>query len=254
MNSQPPAAGVLVGVMKRALSRCLLVMVSLGWGVTSDTLGAAMKKIVGLGIIYAGFSVALDIMAIVAGNDVQKISANEELELIGVVGILYLVVFVIDVIFIVWIFIALIKTMEDLEATNQRMKLKIYLQLRSILLFAILFAVVWLVFDLVDTYMEESILEQQNEWIVLAMMEINFLMVLIGVTVLWKPNARAKEFAFVMELPSMGGNGDEDGEMEAGAIPSALDDDDLALEEENGGGFQDEPENEGMHVKNAVHT
>jgi hypothetical protein len=229
-------------------------MVSLGWGVTCDTLGAAMKKVVGLGIIYTGVSLARDIMTIVAVDDVQKLSVNEEIGLIDVVGILTLVVFAIDVIFVLWILDALNDTMEDLEATSQRMKLKRYLQLRSLLLFAILFALVWIVFGLVDTYMEETILEQQNEWIVLAMMEINFLMVLIGVAVLWKPNARAKEFAFVMELPSMGGNDDEDGELEAGAIPSALDDDDLALEEENGGGFKDEPDNEGMQIENAVHT
>jgi hypothetical protein len=144
--------------------------------------------------------------------------------------------------------------MEDLEATNQRMKLKRYLQLRCLLLFAILFAVVWIVFGLVDTYMEDSILEEQNQWVILGAMELNFLMVLVGVAVLWKPNPRAKEFAFVMELPAMGGgDDDEDGELETGAIPSALDDDDLALEE-SGGGFQDEPGNGGMHVENAVHT
>lgn len=213
-----------------------------------------MKRIVGLGVVYVGVSTARDIMTVVAVNDVQKLSINEENELISVVAILTLVIAAIDVIFILWILDALNNTMEDLEATNQRMKLKRYLQLRCLLFFAILFAVVWIVFGLVDTYMEESILEEQNQWIVLAAMELNFLMVLVGVAVLWKPNPRAKEFAFVMELPAMGGgDDDEDGELETGAIPSALDDDDLALEE-NGRGFKDEPGNDGMHVENAVHT
>jgi Lung seven transmembrane receptor len=240
--------------MKRALSRCLLVMVSLGWGVTRDTLGAAMKRIVALGVVYVGVSTARDIMTVIAVNDVQKLSINEENELISMVAILSLVIAAIDVVFVLWILDALNNTMEDLEATNQRMKLKRYLQLRCLLLFAILFAVIWIMFGLVDTYMEESILEEQNQWVVLAAMELNFLMVLVGVVVLWKPNPRAKEFAFIMELPAMGGgDDDEHGEVNTGVIPSALDDDDLALKE-NDGGFKDKPANNRMHVENGVHT
>ena len=67
-------SGVLVGVLKRAISRCMLVMVSLGWGVNRDSLGSTMKKIVGLGILYAGVAVARDILTIIAVEDLQKVS------------------------------------------------------------------------------------------------------------------------------------------------------------------------------------
>ena len=44
--------GVIVGVLKRGISRCLIVMVSLGWGVVRDDLGAVMNKINLLGGRY----------------------------------------------------------------------------------------------------------------------------------------------------------------------------------------------------------
>jgi hypothetical protein len=245
-------SGVLVGVLKRAISRCMLVMVSLGWGVNRDSLGSAMKKIVGLGILYAGVTMARDIFTIIAVEDMQMISEHKEEELVDIVGIFTLAAAAIDVIFILWILDSLNATMEDLEAAGQHRKLKIFLRLRCILLIAILCACIWIVLGLVDTYMEETIIEQESGWVLIAAMEFNYLIVLVGVAVLWRPNPNAKEFAYVMELQ---GNDDEDadGEIEFGVVPSAADDDDLALEEENGGdGYKDD--DDGMQGQNGVHT
>jgi hypothetical protein len=67
-------------------------------------------------------------------------------------------------------------------------------------------------------------------------MELNYVIVLLGVAILWRPQENAKEYAYVMELPAMTA-GDEEGENElelTGVVPSAADDDD-------GEGFSDEP-------------
>jgi hypothetical protein len=57
-------------------------------------------------------------------------------------------------------------------------------------------------------------------------MEMNYVFVLLGVAILWRPQENAKEYAYVMELPPM--TTDEDGEnvLEmTGMVPSAADDD-----------------------------
>ena len=59
-------------------------------------------------------------------------------------------------------------------------------------------------------------------------MELNYVFVLLGVAILWRPMENAKEYAYVMELPAMNSD-DDDGvtEMElSGVVPSAADDDD----------------------------
>jgi hypothetical protein len=143
-------------------------MISLGWGVVRDDLGAVMNKITALGGIYIAVSLVRDIMTVVAYTEVQKISQEEEDELFDIVSILTLVIALIDVGFYLWIIDALNGTMEYLENLSQTSKLLRYLRLRFILLISILFAVVWSVFGIVDIlyilYYDEGIVDQEQEW------------------------------------------------------------------------------------------
>lgn len=233
-------AWVLIGVMKRAISRCLIVMVSMGWGVVKDSLGPTLQKIIFIGIFYVGVSAVRDFMIEVAVEDVQTLTTRQEDEIFSFVQVLTFLVAAVDVIFILWSLDGLNGTMEDLESFNQTRKLMRFLRLRCIFLFSVLFAVVWAVFSLVDTYDENGILEEQHEWIVDAATQLNYLFLLMGVAFLWWPNPAAKEYAYQMELPSS--NTDEDGVTElelTGVVPSAADDDDDDVDKENGDSFDD---------------
>ena len=199
--------GVIFGVLKRAISRCLVVMVSLGWGVTCDSLGDKFKKVVVLSLLYAGTSAARDVMTVLAITENEILTQNEENKLLDVVTILTFVAAFIDVTFYLWIFDALSGTMQYLESMNQTMKLKRYLRLRLILLLSVLFAVMWSVFGIVDSYNDQRIInEEVNGWVLSAAWEINYLLVLVGLSCLWAPSAGAKQYAYVMELSALGGD------------------------------------------------
>eukprot|EP00578_Thalassiosira_sp_NH16_P001267 CAMPEP_0181132464 /NCGR_PEP_ID=MMETSP1071-20121207/31007_1 /TAXON_ID=35127 /ORGANISM="Thalassiosira sp., Strain NH16" /LENGTH=562 /DNA_ID=CAMNT_0023218795 /DNA_START=41 /DNA_END=1729 /DNA_ORIENTATION=- len=197
--------GVIVGVLKRAISRCLVVMLCLGWGVTCDDLGDKMKKVTTLGIMYAGTSAARDVMTVLAITENEVLSTETETELLDVVTILQFITAFIDVTFYLWIFDALNNTMKYLQDMNQSMKLQRYLRLRLFLLLSVLFAVVWTVFGVVDSYNDQKIVnEEVNGWVLNAVWEVNYLLVLVGLACLWAPEAGAKEYAFVMELSTVG--------------------------------------------------
>ena len=219
--------GKLLGIFKQALSASLIVMVSLGWGVVRDSLGGNFKWIILLGGLYVVADTAYEFVPIFwnpAENQVANIDADKTF--VKAETVIKFVVDVICVIFYLWILDALNSTMQYLENMNQNMKLLRYLRLRCILLFSILFGFVWFMFGAVNEMMDESILEEQQEWTVKALNELNYLALLIGVAVLWRPEPNAKEFAYVMELPALGGeDGENDLEMTAN-VPSALDDDD----------------------------
>jgi len=83
---------IIMGVFKHGISRCLLVMVSLGWGVIRDTLGSALHKVVILGAVYIGTAGMRDIMVIWAVEDIATLSYNQEDELWNVATILTFVV------------------------------------------------------------------------------------------------------------------------------------------------------------------
>lgn len=199
---------ISVGVLKGSISRCLLVMVSLGWGVIRDTLGDSMKKIIMLGVLYGSLAFLRDSAEIWFVEEVQVFSEDEEkkmlYEIYDLFEILTFITAAIDVTFYMWILDSLNSTMQYLENMNQSMKLKRYLRLRLILLFSILFGVAWAIFGIVDVSMDDSILIEGKEWIIRAMWVVNYTFVLVSIALLWKPDPRAKEFAYVMELPSIG--------------------------------------------------
>lgn len=231
--------GIFMGAVKRGISRCLAVMVALGWGVVTDSLGSNLRTIVVLGAIYIGVSGAQSLMLIFAVEDMKTLSFEEEEELFDVVTVLTFVTAALDVIFIMWILDALNGTMESLENMGQSRKLMRYLRLRCIFLFAILFAVVWAIFSLVDTYDEEGIVREEQEWVIDATTEINYLFVLIAVAILWRPNPNAKEYAYVMELPALGGEDENELELTVN-VPSAMDDDDDQEPSSGANGFHDD--------------
>lgn len=195
---------ILVDVLKGAISRCLLVMVSLGWGVIRDTLGEQMRKIVVLGIIYSALALGRNVAEVVFVEELQVLSIEEEEQIYDIFSILTVATSIVDVTFYMWILDGLNSTMQYLENMNQHMKLKRYLRLRLILLLSILFAIVWSIFGIVDATKEGNLLNQGDEWLIRGLWEMNYTFVLVTIAWLWKPDPRAKEFAYVMELPSVG--------------------------------------------------
>ena len=193
--------GVIVGVLKRAISRVLVVMLCLGLGVTCDTLGGTMKKVIMLGVAYAGASAARDVMTVLAITENEVLSITAETEILDVVVLLSFITAFLDVCFYLWIFGALNKTMKSLEDMNQSRKLERYLRLRMILLLSALFALVWTVFGIVDSYNDQRIVhEEVNGWVLTAVWELSYLFALVGISCLWTPEAGAKEYAYMQEL------------------------------------------------------
>jgi len=207
-----------------------------------------MRVIIILGATYIGVSAVRDLTIVFAIEDMNTLSYDEEERIFDVVRILTLVVSAINVIFIMWILDALNNTMLYLENMNQSRKLERYLKLRCLFLFSILFATMWAVFTLVDTVNDDGIVEEEHAWAIDAATEINYLFVLVGVAYLWRPNPSAREYAYVMELPAMGEDGENELEL-SGNVPSAMDSDDGSTNDVPSGknGYHDEPNGDDEH-------
>ena len=234
-------ASILAGSLKHGISRCLAVMVGLGWGVVRDSLGTTMRTIIVLGTIYTALSVLEDLLVFFAIEDFQTLSDEKENSIIDVASVLDFIISALEIIFFVWMLDAMNNTMEYLDNMNQSRKLQRYLKLRTIVLFSFLACVVAVIFSIVDTYGETGILLEENQWVVDALWETIFLATLVGVAILWRPNPNAKEYAYAMELPALGADGENDLEL-TGVVPSAMDDDDEDYEQlsANRNGYHDD--------------
>ena len=125
--------GIILGVLKRGISRCLVVMVSMGWGVVRDSLGSTLAKITFLGVFYCGLSGAHDVLSAFALTEVDSLTVTEENEIFDVTWILSLAIIAVNLMFFLWIFCSLNATIQYLENMNQNSKLTRLSNLRCII-------------------------------------------------------------------------------------------------------------------------
>ena len=194
--------GMLLNASKRAVSRCLVIMLSLGWGVIRDTLGETKRHIIIVGIVYFILSSTRVIGEEVLQKELEEAHGEPSVKLFDFVKCVTVVLVLVDTFIYLWIFDSLSGTVQYLQNMNQNMKLKRYLRFRLILSFSVLFAVIWGVFEIVNHFMQTGILSYEQKWAVNGFWELNYLVILISVAVLWRPHPDAKNYAYVMELSS----------------------------------------------------
>jgi len=205
---------IFLSIVRKGVSRCLLVMVSLGWGVSRDTIGDKLKIIAIIGSVYVIVTVFQKIFTTEYENELYTKNKEEDRGLYDIMTILTFVQAVIDVCFYVWILDSLNATMEYLENMDQTRKLARYLRLRLILLISLIFAIAWAVFGVVDNKMETRILEDGQDWVMDVAWDLNYLAVLCSIAYLWRPDPEAKNYAYNMEIPSCDGDIELDSNMD----------------------------------------
>mmetsp|Transcript_23423 Transcript_23423/g.26104 ORF Transcript_23423/g.26104 Transcript_23423/m.26104 type:complete len:810 (+) Transcript_23423:83-2512(+) len=211
-----------LGVLKRGSSRCLGVMVAMGWGVVRDSLGTTLIKILALGLLYSGLTLAIEFLEI-AAVAVQKKSLEEEEELLNLALVLAPIIFIINIIFYCWIISSLSSTTEYLRNMNQTSKLRRHMRLRCLIITSLVVVGIVLALEIAQRFI--YYFSQDQMWILQAVTHANYLFILFGVGILWRPNSHAKDYAMQMEVPAMGE--DDENELELSCVvPSAEDIDD----------------------------
>eukprot|EP00980_Cylindrotheca_fusiformis_P023809 scaffold11032_cov122-Cylindrotheca_fusiformis.AAC.10 len=67
-----------------------------------------------------------------------------------------------------------------------------------------------------------GILRTDQQWFFEGVMQLNYLLILVGVAILWRPNPNAKDYAMQMQIPTMGEDDENDLELSC-VVPSAGD-------------------------------
>jgi hypothetical protein len=205
---------IMIGVFKHALARCLVLMVSLGWGVTTDRLRKlTMCCIVILAAVYAAVGATADIYLIVSIEKMKTISLNEEIEMLDRILELEYALYLISIAFVLWTIFALIWTMLQLRNTSQTRKLRRYWGLTGVLLLSYVASVAVMYIDNANPG------DSGVERFVGAAAEAIFLFMLIGVSCLWRPSESAREYAYAMQLSS----NEVGSDLELSAVPSVAD-------------------------------
>ncbi|GFP85733.1 transmembrane protein 87a [Phtheirospermum japonicum] len=178
---------VTFGTVKRTVSRLIILVVSMGYGVVRPTLGGLTSKVVLLG---GTFFVATEVLEIVENvGAVSDLSGNARLFLVLPVAIL-------DAFFIIWIFTSLSSTLNKLQARRMTAKLEIYRKFTNALAVAVIVSVGWICYELYfksnDVYNEQW----QNAWIIPAFWQVLSFSLLCVICALWAPSQNSMRYAY----------------------------------------------------------
>ncbi|XP_077232824.1 lung seven transmembrane receptor family protein [Tasmannia lanceolata] len=203
---------VTFSTVKKTVSRLLLLVVSMGYGVVKPTLGGISSKIALLGVIYFVASEALELVEHL-GN-INDFSSKAKLFLVLPVAIL-------DACFILWIFSSLSKTLEKLQTRRSMAKLELYRKFTNALAVSVLLSVTWIGYELYFNASDPLSELWERSWIIPAFWAVLAYLLLAVICVLWAPSHNPTRYAYSEDT---GEDLDEEGVSLTGSVAKVASD------------------------------
>ncbi|KAL1191693.1 hypothetical protein V5N11_025845 [Cardamine amara subsp. amara] len=164
--------------IKKTVSRLLLLVVSMGYGVVKPTLGGITSRVLLLGVSYFVATEALELVEHL-GN-VNDFSGNTM--------ILVIPVALLDACFIVWIFSSLARTLENLQNKRNMAKLELYRNFTNALAISVLLSIAWIGLELYFNGTDPLLGFWRMAWIVPAFWNVLSYGLLAVICTLWAPS------------------------------------------------------------------
>jgi hypothetical protein len=145
-----PATALVVlaaffGVTKRALSRVLVQLVALGYGVVRPSLGEEMGRVLCLGTAYFVFSVVYTAMS----NSTAGAGGLPADTFRGVQTLVVFLMAVVDTTFYIWVFTSINNLILSLASRKQGVKYILYKNFRAVLVSLLFFTCLWMLYSTV---------------------------------------------------------------------------------------------------------
>ncbi|CAI0459221.1 unnamed protein product [Linum tenue] len=181
---------VTFSVVKKTVSRLLLLVVSMGYGVVRPTLGALTLKVRLLGVGYLLASEALGLFENL--RNINDFYGKARL-------VLVLPVAVLDAYFTIWIFSALSQTLEKLQVRRSGVKFALYQKFTNFLAASVLVSIAWIGYELYFNATDPLGELWRRAWIIPAFWSLLSYMLLIVVCVLWAPSPNPTRYSYSEE-------------------------------------------------------
>ena len=223
---------LLFGSLKRALSRILVMLVCLGYGVVRPSLGEEMHRVLYLGGSYFVLTFVYSLMMNLSPTT-RLVSTSDY----DVVSLLIFLLAIIDTTFYVWVFTSINNLMTSLASRKQGVKYLLYRNFRTVLLVMLFFTCAWVLYSSA-LFLNDAGGANRNwrmKWTIDALWELIYFVIFVAIAVLWAPSNNAQRYAYSIELSQL----DNDEEFQAADMATAEGDDD-DLDSEYGGRLNDE--------------
>lgn len=178
---------VLLGSLRATLSRTLVLMVSMGYGVVRPTLGGISVKVVSLGICYLFSAAVKDV--------VEHVGTVDDLQP-GARLFLVLPVSIFESVFVLWIFNSLSRTLTQLVLRKQTHKLRLYRAFTNVLAAAVVASIGWLAFETWFKSTEMIDKKWESVWMLHAFWHVVSFGLLAAICYLWRPDDGSARYAY----------------------------------------------------------
>ena len=178
---------VLLGSLRTTLSRALVLVVSMGYGVVRPTLGGVTAKVIALCACYFCSAAIKDVVEHVGTVDDLKPGAKL---------LLILPVSALDALFLVWTFTSLSKTLTQLLLRRQMQKLALYRVFTNALALTAVLSLMWLGFEV--WFKSTDVINQKWEfvWVIGAFWHVLSFVLLCVICLLWRPTDMSARYAY----------------------------------------------------------
>eukprot|EP00164_Ancoracysta_twista_P004253 GFYU01005731.1.p1 GENE.GFYU01005731.1~~GFYU01005731.1.p1 ORF type:complete len:515 (+),score=109.61 GFYU01005731.1:170-1714(+) len=191
-SSGPAVVGTIARVLKKAVSRMLVLVVAMGYGVLRPSLGQTAYKVAVLGICYIIFSMLLDILT-------QLRSTTDISPILHTFAIIP--VALIDSAFYWWIFFSLSKNLQYLENRRQLIKLELYKRFTRILVGSIAITCLSILCQMYIMVTHNVEANWHKLWVFEAYWDVLYFGILVAIMILWRPSQNSQRYAYSEELP-----------------------------------------------------
>lgn len=193
----------ILSCLKRTLSRMLVIIVALGYGIVKPRLGSLKQKVFGMGLLYFATASTEALLRINTKND----ETNNR------VMISRIPLAVIDATIYYWIFTGLVATTRTLRLRKNIVKLNVYRHFTNTMIFAIVASLLFMIWSLKSHFFTTCITNWREFWVDDAFWHILFSFILLVIMFLFRPSNNNQRYAFVPLLdPSDNEEDDEDDE------------------------------------------
>ncbi|MFH4978586.1 hypothetical protein AB6A40_005295 [Gnathostoma spinigerum] len=193
-------AAELISCLKRTMSRVLIIIVSVGYGVVKPRLGKMLGEVVVVGVIYFVFC-AIEGLARVSKSQSEAMRQKQ---------LAALPLIMIEVIIFWWIFTALITTMRALRLRKNMVKLNVYRHFTNALCFTVIASAVFIIWKFYMHDLQLCLQDWKEYWIDTAFWHVLFCVILVVIMILWRPSKNNQRYAFTPLLDDSEDENDED--------------------------------------------
>ncbi|CAD6189007.1 unnamed protein product [Caenorhabditis auriculariae] len=190
----------IVSCGKKTMSRVLVIIVSLGYGVVKPRLGNTMNQVAGVGLVYFVFC-SIEGIARVSKNTVEAAKQKQFASLPLVLT---------EMVIFYWIFTSLTATMRTLRLKRNEVKLSVYRHFTNTLIFAVLSSIVFMVWSMFYHIFPTCRVDWKELWVDTAFWHVLFCFILVVIMTLWRPSQNNQQYAFTPLLDDSEDENDQD--------------------------------------------